>query len=89
MEILIEVLCEVVLDGIVELITNKKVSKWIRCPLTIIFLSFYLVIIALIGAFSINLWPKTLIAAIIFMVIDLLLIIGLILIVKKVVSKQK
>lgn len=89
MEILIEVLCEVVLDGIVELITNKKVSKWIRCPLTIIFLSFYLVIIALIGALSINLWPKTLIAAIIFMVIDLLLIIGLILIVKKVVSKQK
>lgn len=89
MEILIEVLCEVVLDGIVELITNKKISKWIRYPLAIIFFSFYLIIIALIGVLSINLWSETLIAAGIFMVIDLLLIIGLMLIGKKVISKQK
>ena len=89
MDELIELVLDLLLEGGIEISSNKKVSKWIRCPLTIIFLSFYLVIIALIGAFSINLWPKTLIAAIIFMVIDLLLIIGLILIVKKVVSKQK
>lgn len=89
MEVIIEILCEVVLDGIVEVITNKKINKWIRYPLTAVFLSFYLCVIVLVGVLSIKLWHESILASIILIAINLLLIIGLVLIIKKVISKQK
>lgn len=88
MELLIEILGEVVLEGIVELITNKKISKWIRYPLSIIFFMFYLSIIILIGMLVVKLWLETLIGAIIMLGIDLLLVIGLGFIIKKIISSQ-
>lgn len=89
MEVIIEILCEVVLDGIVEVITNQKINKWIRYPLTAVFLSFYLCVIVLIGVLSIKLWHESILASIVLIAINLLLIIGLVLIIKKVISKQK
>lgn len=88
MEILIEILGEIVLEGIVELITNKKISKWIRYPVSVIFFAFYLIVIMLIGMLAIKLWSDSLIGAIIMLAIDVLLITGLTFIVKKVVSTK-
>ena len=45
---LIEFLLEIVLEGAIELSSNKKVPNWIRYPLTIIISLFFLAVLFLI-----------------------------------------
>ena len=48
MELLFEFLGELLFEGLVEVIQNKKVSKWIRYPLLGLVSVFYLAIMGLL-----------------------------------------
>ena len=48
MDELIELLVEIVLEGSVELISNKKVPIWIRYPLIVFLTIFFLLVLFLI-----------------------------------------
>lgn len=89
MEILIEILGEVVLEGFIEIILNKNLTKWIRYPLTILFFGFYLFIIISLGIVSFRLWNKKLIMSILLLVVNLLLVLGLSIIIKRIISNKK
>lgn len=45
MEFLIEFLCELLLEGSIEISSNKKVSKWIRYPLIVLIIGFFCFVI--------------------------------------------
>ena len=45
MDLLIEIILELILEGSIEISSNKKVPKWIRYPLIFIITALFLTII--------------------------------------------
>lgn len=56
MEFLLELVGEIFLEGIVEIIKNKGISKWIRYPLFILLSIVYLLLILAFGLITIQLF---------------------------------
>ena len=49
MDILIEFIFELILGSTIEVVKERRISKWIRIPLAIIILLFFIGVFALIG----------------------------------------
>ena len=79
MEELIEILIELVLEGSLELLKSKKVPKWIRVIIGLIFISIIIGLIAL----GLTLLKETIIGGIIIMSVGLFMLIGITLKIKK------
>lgn len=58
MDILFEFILEFVLEGSIEISSNKKISKWIRYPLLLFIGFFFISVIALLFFLSFLLFPK-------------------------------
>lgn len=76
MEILIELLIDLLLDGSIELTSNKKVPKFIRYPLITIIVLFFLIIILGLCIIGILLFNKNIYASLLIIIIDIILLIG-------------
>ena len=89
MEFIIELILELLLEGSMEISSNKKVSKWIRYPLIIFITTIFLGIILLIiflGLFLLNDW---LLAGIAFLIIGIIMFISAIIKFKKLYLEKK
>lgn len=57
MEILLEIIGELVLEGCLAVGSNKKNSKWVRYPLLAVVYLFYLTVVGMFIAFTVrSLW---------------------------------
>lgn len=88
MELVIEFIGEIIIEGIIELIQNKKISKWIRYPLLIIISLFYALILGGIGIIMLKAFNENILIGIFLLLVEILLIIGIICIIRKAINKK-
>lgn len=79
MDILIEIIFELIFGSAVEVVKEKRISKWIRIPLAILLLLFFIggfVFLGIIGVLCITSNEKySFIGGIVTLLIDIMLII--------------
>ena len=82
MDILIEFIFELIFDSAVEVAKEKRVSKWIRIPLCILILLFFVAVFAVIGIAGVLLLMSnekySLSGGIILILLDIVLIVSFI-----------
>lgn len=83
MDEIFEIITEVLLEGIIEICSNKKISKWIRYPLATVIILFYLAFTIMLLVIAIKDFEENPVFSIIILAIVVLLIIGLIYLLKK------
>lgn len=76
MDLIIECIGEVIIEGAFEIIKNKKISKWIRYPLAVFLTLVYSSIIALILYIAILALKKNILITIVLLLVVIFLIIG-------------
>ncbi len=76
MDILFEIIFDIIFEGSVELSQSKRVSKWIRIPLTVLLLLFVLAVIAFLFGFGIHILRESWPIALFFFAVSLLLTFG-------------
>lgn len=76
MEDIIEFILELILEGSIELSSNKKLTKWIRYPLIFIISIFFLAIILLIFILGIYIYKDSIPLSIAFIILSIALFIG-------------
>jgi quinol-cytochrome oxidoreductase complex cytochrome b subunit len=81
-EILIELIFELLFDSAVEVVKEKRISKWIRVPLAIFILLFFIGVFAVIGIAGVLLLMSkekySLSGGIILLLLDVVLIVSFI-----------
>ena len=82
MDILIEFIFELIFDSAVEVVKEKRISKWIRIPLAILILLFFIsvfVILGIVGVLLITSNEKySLSGGIVVLLLDIVLIVSFI-----------
>ncbi len=78
MELLVELLLDLLIDGGIEISKNKKISKWIRYPLMIIISLFIIGVIGLVFFVGLLIYKEEEIIGVIFFIIGIVLIISFI-----------
>lgn len=87
MELLIESISELIIDGIILIIKNKKISKFIRYPLALLLILIYILVIALMLFLAFDLSKENLFFSFLCLLLSTLLILALIFWIKKQVRK--
>lgn len=88
MDLIIEFIGKVIFEGIIELIQNKKISKWIRYPLLIFISIFYSLIILVLGIIMIKEFHENILFGVCLLIVEIILILGIIFIIKKAINKK-
>ena len=82
MNILIEFIFELIFDSAVEVVKEKRISKWIRIPLAIFLILFFIGVFALIGIVGVLLLMSkekySLSGGIVVLLLDVVLIVSFI-----------
>lgn len=73
MEFIIELILELLLEGSIEVSSNRKVSKWIRYPLIIFITTIFSGVILLIIFLGLSLLNDWFLAGIIFLIIGIVM----------------
>lgn len=89
MEFIIELILELLLEGSIEVSSNRKVSKWIRYPLIIFITTIFFGIILLIIFLGLSLLNDWLLAGITFLIIGIIMFISAIIKFKKLYLEKK
>ena len=89
MDLIIEFIGEFIIEGIIELIQNKKISKWIRYPLLLVISAFYSLIIVALGIIMIKVFSENILFGVCLLIIEIILILGIICIIKKAMNKKR
>lgn len=76
MEFLIELLLELIIDGSIEVSSNKILPKWIRYPLIVFIIIFFLLIYAIIFGTGILILKDNIYASIFIFLLGLILVIA-------------
>ena len=76
MDFIIELIFEFLFDGMLETSKSNKVPKFIKYPLIVIILLFFVLVIGFIFIVSILAFKESIIAGILLIIIDLFSIIG-------------
>ena len=76
MDFIIELIFEFLFDGMLETSKSNKVPKFIRYPLIVIILLFFVLVIGFIFIVSILAFKESIIAGILLIIIDLFLFVG-------------
>lgn len=84
MELLIEILIELILEGSIELGSNKKVPKIIRYPLVLLIILFFIVVIFGVIILGITSLDKNIWAGILLIILGSMLLIAAIIKFKKI-----
>ena len=75
MELLIELLLELIVDGSIEVSSNKKLPKWIRYPLIVFLILFFGLIYLFIFGIGILMLKENIYAGILMIVLGIVLLI--------------
>lgn len=90
MEIIFEFIVELLLEGSIEVSSNKKISKWIRYPLIFLLVLFFLSIISLLIIVGISIYNKSILGSLIMIAIGILfLILGIVKFIKIYIKKDR
>lgn len=89
MDFIIELVIELLLEGSIEISSNKKVSKWIRYPLILFIVTMFVGIILLMLYLSFSLLNKNALAAILILIISVFMLISAINKLKKIYIEKK
>lgn len=89
MDFIIELVIELLLEGSIEISSNKKVSKWIRYPLILFIVTMFAGIILLMLYLSFSLLNKNALAAILILIISVFMLISAINKLKKIYIEKK
>ncbi len=93
MELLLEIIFELIVEGSAEVAKNKKISKWIRYPIVVLIFLFIITIIGLLTFIGFALIFKgdryAKLAGILFLIFDIILIISAIKNIKKEFEMKK
>ena len=76
MEDLLEFILELILDGGIELSSNKKISKWLRYPLILIISLLFIAIISLIFYLGISIYQESIALSIALIILSIAMLIG-------------
>ena len=76
MDFIIELIFEILFDGLLEISKSNRVPKFIRYPLIIIILLIFILVIGFIFIASILAFKENKLAGLLLIIIDLFLIIG-------------
>ncbi len=79
MDILLEFVLELFLEGSIELSSNKKISKWIRYPLMFFVILFFISVIGFIFFLGIFLFSKNKIVSVLMISLGIFMLVGTIL----------
>lgn len=72
---IMEFIFEIVFEGILELATNKKVSKWLRYPFIALLIGGYIAIIILILFLAFNIIQDNILTSLLLFFIGIILIV--------------
>lgn len=89
MDLVFEVIIELLLEGSLEICSDKKISKWIRYPLLAVLIIIFTIVIfglLILGIYSIK---ENIIISLILIISSLLLLIGSIIKFKKYIEKKE
>ena len=75
MEFIFELIAELILEGSIEISSNKKISKWIRYPLIFLIVLFFLTVIGLILFLGICLFNKNILGSLFIIAIGIIFLI--------------
>ena len=93
MELLLEILFDLIVEGSVEVAKDRKISKWIRYPAVVLISLFIIAIIGLLTLIGFALILKgdryAKLAGILFLIFDIILIISAIKNIKKEIKMKK
>lgn len=89
MEILLELIVEILLEGSMEIGANTKISRWIRYPILLILILFFTFIISVILFFGLYLLRKNIFVAFVIICFDVFLFVSSIKKLKKLYLKEK
>ena len=89
MEFFIEELIDLVLEGSIAISKNKRVSKWIRYPLTLLISLIFLIVFGIIFIVGILLLKESILAGILMFIIDIVFVIMSIVKFKKIYLDKK
>lgn len=89
MEFLLEFILELFLEGSMEVSSNKKISKWIRYPLMILVILFFVSVIGLIFFTSIISFSTNKLLSIFIFIIGIILLVGTIMKFRELYFKRK
>lgn len=89
MDFIIELVIELLLEGSIEISSNKRVSRWIRYPLIVFIVTLFAGIILLVFYLSFSLLNKNVLVAILILIISLFLLISAIIKFKKLYLEKK
>lgn len=76
MDFLIEILLELIIEGSIEISSNKKVPKWIRYPAIILITLFFTIIIFGVLALGVYILKRNIFVGIVIILIGLILLIS-------------
>jgi len=76
MELIIEFVLELLIEGTIELLPNKKVPGWIRYPLAFLVMLLFVGVIALFFLCGISAFKENILLRIFFIVIGIIMLIG-------------
>lgn len=79
MDIVLEFLLGLIVDGGIEASGNKKLSRWIRCPLIALVVLFFWAVIAMVFYLAFGLSSDEPVASVIFSLLGLFFLVGTVL----------
>lgn len=77
MDFILEMICEVLLEGTLEVAGSRKVPLWIRIPLIILFGLFFGFIIICILILGLKILKENVLGGMALIIIDVIMIVGL------------
>lgn len=89
MEFLIEILLELILEGGIEISSNKKVPKWIRYPMIVLILLFFTFVIVAILVLGMYILTQNIFMGIVIITIGVILLISQIIKIRKMYIDKK
>lgn len=84
MEIIVEFLLELILEGSEEVSANKRISRWIRYPLIVLIGLFYIAVISIIFLVASKVFEENRLISIVLLLLDVFLSIRTIIKFKKI-----
>lgn len=84
MEYVIEAILDLILEGSIELSSNKKVPKWIRYPLIVFIVLFFSIVILGLFILGLSIMKENIILGFIIVGVSLFLLVGSIIKFKKI-----
>lgn len=89
MDLLIEIILELILEGSIEISSNRKVPKWIRYPLILILTILFSIIIVGIFILGLYIYKESIILSILLIICSIALLIGCIIKFKKLYLEKR